>query len=169
MNSGFSKPHSPEISPIEMDIAKYILSKPRFIFKEYQKLLEALKKTGKYTKRKVSIIYRREVADTKSPQYIPNLSSTTWLVNNYQDSVKSVAELTTIVKSLSGLSSAESSDEPSEEAEGGFVAVNTVDQLQSDTKAGVTEQLQTGTRIPKNKTPEPNNDASLWVAKHSSN
>jgi|GEM_PF-4819756 len=168
MNSGFSKPRSPEISPIEMDIAKYILSKPRFIFKEYQKLLEALKKIGKYTKREVSIIYRREVADTKSPQYIPNLSSTTWLVNNYQDSIKSVAELTNIIESLSGLSSVNLSNESSKEADE-VLLVNPVEQLQDHTKAGVTKQLQTGTTVPNNKTPDADNDATLFIAKHSSN
>jgi hypothetical protein len=162
MNSGFSKPHSPEISPIEMEIAKYILGNPDSVFEEYQKLLKKLKTHPNFTERQVSGIYRREVADTKSPQYISNLSSIPWLVNNYKDIIKSPAELTTIVESLSGLSSADLSDESSEEAEKEF-GENPVKQLRKNTKARAKSQLQTGTRVPS----DADNDASLWIAEHS--
>jgi len=163
MDRNLQTPRSPESTPIQKDIAEYILDNPGLIFEEYQKLLTALEKTGKYTARDVSIIYRREVADTKSSQFLFNQTCTTWLVNNYEGIITSPAELTSIVENLSGLKSADLSDKSSEKAEEEEkeIAAEAVEQLRDNTNDRVRNQL------PAAKPENDINDISDWIARNS--
>jgi hypothetical protein len=151
MTSPLLAPQSPEKRSIRPDLAEHILREPDNIFTEYRKLLEVLSKKSRITQREVSIIYRREVGNVRDPEFALDQACVSWLVNNYQDSIGSPAELSTLVEGLSGITNAELSNESSAQV---------VEEITEDTTDQIQRQLPD---LESRQATGNDNDISQWL------
>lgn len=115
------QPRGPEKFPINpqitKEIAEHILTNPDFIFSEYQKMLQLLSTKASITPREVSIIYRRELGDTKNPEFMFNQWAISWLILNTPETLSSPVEMVNMVETLSGIDSQDIPLQTSEEVE----------------------------------------------------
>lgn len=89
---------------MNQEIAEYILKNPEHAFEEYQKTLEAIDAAPKKpSNREVSIFYRTNIGNRKSPNFLYDQTCVSWLIMNIAQTIGSPTELVTAIEALSGL------------------------------------------------------------------
>lgn len=84
---------------LHQEIAEYIIQNPDIIFSEYQKLYKVIsQKEAPITPREVSIIYRREVGNTKDPNFTYIAAAVAWLINNSKTELASPIEMVNFIE-----------------------------------------------------------------------
>ncbi len=84
---------------LHQEIAEYIVQNPDIIFSEYQELYKVIsQKEETITPREVSIIYRREVGNTKDPDFTYIAAAVTWLINNSKKELISPIEMVNFIE-----------------------------------------------------------------------